>query len=399
MTAPEDSTELAHLYEEFSERFRAHDDEAVRRIYRELLRLGRPRAEIVDAAVRFASNGAGFSNPPNKRPAGAPTAEAVDGADPIAEMPTAAGFLFKASKANSGAILPLYNNQGVGKSVFMWSAECASASFPEITQDDVSDKIATPDTDLKIASLSRSAIPRLACALAGIAVAIIIALGFLPKVSTAEKTTPSFTGRSAEEPLETVVNATDTITGAPDLDISNRAAAHGIVISPDDKSGFDTKPFGRGNASPSARGMVATVPHVSGQGPQTVVPPSTSRNTVASPDLSPRIAPLAAVPADMASDRESRLSIGDAAVLLARGDALFGTGDLFSARLFYERAANAGSGQAALRLGESYDPHFLESTHLRAARGAIASAMAWYKRARDLGVSEATILLDSISEK
>jgi hypothetical protein len=34
--------------------------------------------------------------------------------------------------------------------------------------------------------------------------------------------------------------------------------------------------------------------------------------------------------------------------LLARGDALFVSGDFASARLFYERAANAGDGLAAL---------------------------------------------------
>jgi TPR repeat protein len=83
------------------------------------------------------------------------------------------------------------------------------------------------------------------------------------------------------------------------------------------------------------------------------------------------------------------------AVLLTRGDSLFGTGDLASARLFYERAAAGGSGQAALRLGESYDPHFLETTHLR-GRGDMAAAVFWYERARELGVSEATILLSSI---
>jgi len=61
-------------------------------------------------------------------------------------------------------------------------------------------------------------------------------------------------------------------------------------------------------------------------------------------------------------------------VLLTRGDSLFGTGDLVSARLFYERAAGAGSGEAALRLGESYDPHFLEKTHLR-GHGDVAAAI------------------------
>ena len=40
MNAPANSTEVARLYEEFSRSFSANDDEAVRHVYRELLRRG-----------------------------------------------------------------------------------------------------------------------------------------------------------------------------------------------------------------------------------------------------------------------------------------------------------------------------------------------------------------------
>src|ERR1043166_139234 len=62
-------------------------------------------------------------------------------------------------------------------------------------------------------------------------------------------------------------------------------------------------------------------------------------------------------------------SASEIATLLARGDALIAKGDLASARLFYERAAEASDGQAALRLGESYDPAFLAQAHLSGVRG------------------------------
>ena len=81
--------------------------------------------------------------------------------------------------------------------------------------------------------------------------------------------------------------------------------------------------------------------------------------------------------------------------LLARGDALFGTGDLTSARLFYERAADAGYGQAALRLGESYDPAFLASNRIP-DRGDTDLAARWYRRARELGVAVAESLLKAL---
>jgi TPR repeat protein len=85
--------------------------------------------------------------------------------------------------------------------------------------------------------------------------------------------------------------------------------------------------------------------------------------------------------------------------LLMRGDSLFGGGDIASARLFYERAADAGNGQAALRLGESYDPAFLARVHLGGVRGNVSAAIFWYQRAGDLGMSEADLLLGSLQAK
>jgi hypothetical protein len=82
--------------------------------------------------------------------------------------------------------------------------------------------------------------------------------------------------------------------------------------------------------------------------------------------------------------------------LRARGDALFVTGDLTSARLFYRRAAEGGDGQAALQLGETYDPAFLAQTRLIGARADPAVAAHWYQRARELGRADAEILLKGL---
>ena len=83
---------------------------------------------------------------------------------------------------------------------------------------------------------------------------------------------------------------------------------------------------------------------------------------------------------------------------MARGDALFGKGDLAAARLLYERAADAGDGQAALRLGETFDPVFLDQAHL-SVRGDSGAAMSWYRRARDLGAADADVLIKSLEAK
>ena len=66
---------------------------------------------------------------------------------------------------------------------------------------------------------------------------------------------------------------------------------------------------------------------------------------------------------------------------MERGDALRGTGDVASARLFYERAAEQGSAVAARAVGETYDPIVLEEEHVRGVRGDQRKAEDWYRKA------------------
>ena len=82
-----------------------------------------------------------------------------------------------------------------------------------------------------------------------------------------------------------------------------------------------------------------------------------------------------------------------------RGDALLAMGDLAAARLFYERAADAGDGEAALRLGETYDPDFLPRIRFYGAQGSRLMAAHWYQRARELGAGDAEILLKAVSSE
>ncbi len=82
--------------------------------------------------------------------------------------------------------------------------------------------------------------------------------------------------------------------------------------------------------------------------------------------------------------------------LLARGDSLLGAGDIVSARLFYERASDAGDGRAALRMGATYDPGFLDRVHLPHLHADAAQALSWYRRARDLGESGAEIWIQGL---
>jgi TPR repeat protein len=69
------------------------------------------------------------------------------------------------------------------------------------------------------------------------------------------------------------------------------------------------------------------------------------------------------------------------ASLLRRADTLLQQGDVLTARLFYERAAAAGSGEGATGAGKTYDPGFLATIDAPGLRGDVARAIEWYRTA------------------
>jgi hypothetical protein len=85
----------------------------------------------------------------------------------------------------------------------------------------------------------------------------------------------------------------------------------------------------------------------------------------------------------------ARPAAAKVAELLARGDSFIVVGDIASARVFYERAADAGDRRAALRMGATFDPAFLSRAGLHSTLGDPAQARSWYRRALDLGGARA----------
>jgi hypothetical protein len=90
------------------------------------------------------------------------------------------------------------------------------------------------------------------------------------------------------------------------------------------------------------------------------------------------------------------LSASEITVLLARGDAFLAAGDIASARLFFERAADAGDSRAAMRMAVTYDAAFLERAGLHGLRSNPGRAAFWYRRARELGEARAEPPLGSL---
>jgi hypothetical protein len=86
------------------------------------------------------------------------------------------------------------------------------------------------------------------------------------------------------------------------------------------------------------------------------------------------------------------LSLGsdEIAMLLKRGKDAFSTGDLAAARLLLRRGAEAGSAEAALALGATFDPLVLRRLGAVGATPDPAQARQWYQKAVALGSTTAS---------
>lgn len=96
----------------------------------------------------------------------------------------------------------------------------------------------------------------------------------------------------------------------------------------------------------------------------------------------PAPAPREAAPA-------RRIDPDELAALLKRAKGLLAIGDITSARLLLERAADAQEAEAALMLAGTYDPQVLGSQDLRSVTPDPAAAKVWYQKAAQMGSADA----------
>jgi hypothetical protein len=108
--------------------------------------------------------------------------------------------------------------------------------------------------------------------------------------------------------------------------------------------------------------------------------------------LPPKDTPPAPPPAPLAP----QLTAGELTTLMARGRRFIESGDFSSARPVYRRAAEAGYAEAALALGETYDPVTLRERGVVGLVPDVKKAREWYERARELGSLEAPTRLDRL---
>jgi hypothetical protein len=193
-------------------------------------------------------------------------------------------------------------------------------------------------------------------------------------------------------------NSTSLATETP-----TEAAAKPVVESSlSQTTDSPVRPFAE---SPEKPAVDPTSPAAHAEAGSTV---DNARSQMAQPNREPNSSALSAAtiaPSGETTTASSPAAIGpdgrhlsdtEILALIRRGDSLFALGDIASARLFYDRAARGGSGQAALRLGGTFDSSFLLRAGFGGIRGDGALASRWYQLALELGVGNAEILLKSL---
>jgi hypothetical protein len=107
----------------------------------------------------------------------------------------------------------------------------------------------------------------------------------------------------------------------------------------------------------------------------------------------PAVAPMAAAPSfaapAVAAPPAKRRDPDEFAALMQRAKAMLAVGDISSARLLLERAAEAPDANAALMLAQTYDPQVLGTSDVRSVAPELAKARAWYQKAALLGSADA----------
>ena len=85
--------------------------------------------------------------------------------------------------------------------------------------------------------------------------------------------------------------------------------------------------------------------------------------------------------------------------LMAHGQKMIDVGYFAGARAYYQRAAEAGSGEAALAVGATYDPEFVAALAAQGIKPDPEAAETWYSRAASLGIADREAGLAALKER
>ena len=86
-------------------------------------------------------------------------------------------------------------------------------------------------------------------------------------------------------------------------------------------------------------------------------------------------------------------------ILTKQGKQFAAAGDLVTARILFQRAAEAGDATAAIALGATYDPNVLAKLGVVGMVADVEKARSWYQKAESQGSAEATQRLHALANR
>ena len=126
--------------------------------------------------------------------------------------------------------------------------------------------------------------------------------------------------------------------------------------------------------------------------PMQPIPPAS--DTLLATNAAPISVPQSATPAP--NHPAVQLDSDEITRLIKRGKDFLAQGNFASARLLFKRAADAGSAEAALALGSTYDPSVIKQLGAVSITPDIDGALKWYETAADHGSAEAAGLFANL---
>jgi hypothetical protein len=185
---------------------------------------------------------------------------------------------------------------------------------------------------------------------------------------------------------------------------TNYNAADGIGASP-----VGAPPAGLGPRTPAAprapaSRSIAPPPAAEPAPPSTSLPAEPALAAAVPPSAAPvpvSKAPVPAITAPVLVSPPAAPSVAtrdrdEIAALLVRARTYLAAGDVAAARLVLRRAAERDDPQAALALGSTYDPAVLKRLGIVNFHADPAQAREWYRRAAELGSSDAALRLEQL---
>jgi hypothetical protein len=86
-------------------------------------------------------------------------------------------------------------------------------------------------------------------------------------------------------------------------------------------------------------------------------------------------------------------------LLMKQGEQFIAAGDVVTARIAFQRVAEAGDANAAIALGATYDPTVLAKLGVVGISADVAKARSWYQKAEKFGSPEASWRLDALADR